>query len=229
MCFRLIYFGDSPSDQGETCTTPCSASRGLHLFSAFFCPTRTNRGRTEGGKTHVGFEFSRDPRCIRFPSAANSWVPFSYPRASSSSKWAHRRHARAAVRLIPNTCLPVHVFTCCVAAAPATSSCYSSRRQPTFAVLPTPASWGTGRGVTSATLVLASRRLTWYSVGTLSLITRCVSGRGFVLAPTDRLAVRSCFASNGPTPLRRRLPHAHLDSSRVEARVSQKPADNSRG
>ena len=29
-------------------------SRGLHLFSVFFCPTRTNRGNTGGGK-HRGF------------------------------------------------------------------------------------------------------------------------------------------------------------------------------
>ncbi len=53
VCFRLIYFGDSLSDQGETCATLCSVSRGLRLFIALFCPTRTNRGHTGRGKHRV--------------------------------------------------------------------------------------------------------------------------------------------------------------------------------
>ena len=48
--FCLLFFGGSPSDQGKMCATLCNVSRGLHLFSVFFCPTRTNRGHTGGGK-----------------------------------------------------------------------------------------------------------------------------------------------------------------------------------
>ncbi len=54
VCFRFIYFGGSPSDQGETCNTLCSVSRGLNLFSAFFCPTRIDRGHTGWGKHREG-------------------------------------------------------------------------------------------------------------------------------------------------------------------------------
>ncbi len=50
----VLSIGDSPSDQSETCTTLCSVSRGLHLFSASSCPTRTNRGHT-GGDKHRDF------------------------------------------------------------------------------------------------------------------------------------------------------------------------------
>ncbi len=54
VCFRLINLATVPLVKGETCATLCSVSRGLHLFSVFFCPTRTNRGHTGGGK-HRGF------------------------------------------------------------------------------------------------------------------------------------------------------------------------------
>ena len=52
--FSSHLFGDSPSDQGDTCATFYSVPRGLHLFSVFSCLTRTNRGHTAGGK-HQGF------------------------------------------------------------------------------------------------------------------------------------------------------------------------------
>ena len=50
VCVFVPFIGGSPSVQGETCATLCSVSRGLHLFSVFFCPTRTNRGHIGGGK-----------------------------------------------------------------------------------------------------------------------------------------------------------------------------------
>ena len=56
VCFRPIYFGESPSDQGETGATLCSLSRGtsLHFFIVFGYFSvqtmhRTNRGATQEG------------------------------------------------------------------------------------------------------------------------------------------------------------------------------------
>ena len=57
VCVFVPFIGGSPSVQGETCATLCSVSRGLHLFSVFFCPTRTNRGHTGGGKSTGPFFF----------------------------------------------------------------------------------------------------------------------------------------------------------------------------
>lgn len=48
VCFVPFFGHSSPSGQGETRTTLCSVLRGLHLFSAFFSPTRNNRGHTGG-------------------------------------------------------------------------------------------------------------------------------------------------------------------------------------
>ena len=51
-----IYFdlGDSPSDQGETCTSLCNVFRGLHFAVCFSLSVSTNRGHTGGGRTNTG-------------------------------------------------------------------------------------------------------------------------------------------------------------------------------
>ena len=47
----LIYFGDSPMDQGETCTSLCSVFRGLHFAAHFFCPSEPTGVTQEGVNT----------------------------------------------------------------------------------------------------------------------------------------------------------------------------------
>ncbi len=51
----------------------CSVSRGLHLFSVFFCPTRTNRGHTGGGK-HRAFFFFLYSFVPHLPPAVRAYI-----------------------------------------------------------------------------------------------------------------------------------------------------------
>ena len=110
MCFRPIYFGGSPSVQGETCATLCSVSRGLHLFSVPFCPIRPNRGHTGGGK-HRGFFlllcffFAPPPSCgdcLHFLSREGFGRP--YPSSTPKSKFVYSRSQSAINRFpLPGT------------------------------------------------------------------------------------------------------------------------------
>ena len=49
--FFPIYFGGSPTDQGETCPSLCSVFRGLHFAAYFFVSILTKQGHTF---IHVG-------------------------------------------------------------------------------------------------------------------------------------------------------------------------------
>ena len=90
MCVFVPSIGGSPSVQGETCATLCSASRGLHLLSVRFCPTRTNRGHTGGGK-HRGFYAppSSCGACLHFLSREGFGRP--YPSSTPKSKFVYSR------------------------------------------------------------------------------------------------------------------------------------------
>ena len=87
--FSSHLFGDSPSDQGDTCATFYSVPRGLHLFSVFSCLTRTNRGHTAGGKQQgffLLFFFFAPPSsrgaCLHFYREKGSVIPI--PREQQS-------------------------------------------------------------------------------------------------------------------------------------------------
>ena len=86
VCFRRIYFGDSPSDQDETCTTLCCVSRGLVytylLFSVFFCPARTH-GRHTGRVKHRGFFHLF--LCIFCPTVLLRYLPLFFYREKGSA------------------------------------------------------------------------------------------------------------------------------------------------
>ena len=57
MCVSVVFvslFGDSPPDQGETCTTVHTAMYLGYYTCRAFCTSRTNRGNT-GGDKHLVF------------------------------------------------------------------------------------------------------------------------------------------------------------------------------
>ncbi len=98
--------GDSPSDQGETCTTLRSVSRGLHLFSAFFRPTRTKPGHTEGynrGFFLLFYFFFAPPSscgaCLHFLSREGFGRPF--PSSTMKSKCVYSRSFSAFYSFLP--------------------------------------------------------------------------------------------------------------------------------
>ena len=54
VCVRSHLFSDSPTDQGETCSSLCSVFRGLH-FAAYFSVLLHQPGLHTGGGEHWGF------------------------------------------------------------------------------------------------------------------------------------------------------------------------------
>ena len=54
VCVFVTLLATVPPIKARRVLHFCSVFRGLHLFSVFFCPTRTNCGHTGGGK-HRGF------------------------------------------------------------------------------------------------------------------------------------------------------------------------------
>ena len=56
VCVLTIYFGDSPSDQGETRASLLSVFRGLHFAAYFSCPSKPTGVTQEGGE-HWAFFF----------------------------------------------------------------------------------------------------------------------------------------------------------------------------
>ena len=73
------------------CATLCSVSRGLHLYSMFFCRTRTNRGHTVGG-THTGFFFLFS--CLFWSCRHSAVLAFISYRGKGSAVPIPRRQSR---------------------------------------------------------------------------------------------------------------------------------------
>ena len=124
VCVRPIYFGDSPSVQGETCATRCCVSRGLSVVQCISCPTRTTEVTQEGVDTQglfssfrISFLPHRPPAVLAFICYREKGSAIPIPRQQQSRTWSMK------------------LFGCTVNRFPLVS--YESEKKPTLAEIRT--------------------------------------------------------------------------------------------